>query len=123
MRAAGDLNGGAPGKLFDDIKPNGIHQGALGDYWLLAHGSGRRSDRRGPGLLEEARVRFVQFLAEGRYSVRLYDIDKKQFSAVDVDSLIPCRGVFRVDVQLRRDGDVDRRGRLVGHITTDIELT
>lgn len=75
-------------KLFDKIEPADIKQGSLGDCWLLAAIS---AIAEFPQFIEDNVFVTKAYNAEGRYDLRLYDIQQKDFVIVTIDSLIPCR--------------------------------
>jgi len=74
------------GQLFNNVQPNDITQGTLGDCWLLAGLA---------GLAEFEGIIFNLFeqktaQPDGKYNVRIYDMNSQQWNSVVIDDLIPC---------------------------------
>ena len=78
-------------KLFeDDVDPRDVGQGAVGDCWLLAAFAAAAEH---PGLIQRLFVT-KRASASGRYAVRLYDWQRRQWTTVRVDEHLPttCGG-------------------------------
>lgn len=76
--------------LFGRISPCGIVQGSGGDCWLLAT---LASLAEFPSVIRGLFVEHdgIGLSARGKYSIRLYDLEKREFETVVVDDYIPCR--------------------------------
>eukprot|EP00928_Gymnodinium_smaydae_P027844 TRINITY_DN213_c0_g2_i1.p1 TRINITY_DN213_c0_g2~~TRINITY_DN213_c0_g2_i1.p1 ORF type:complete len:489 (+),score=117.27 TRINITY_DN213_c0_g2_i1:62-1528(+) len=80
-----DVNGQRPQKLFNNIHPNDIMQGILGDCWLLAGFSTLAEfPQMIDGLFQEK-----DLSPNGQYHVRLYDARARQWQWVVIDDYIP----------------------------------
>ena len=79
-RSLGDPNQAV---LFDQVRPEDVHQGFVGDCGLLA-ALGRHAQKI-KSLFDS------QHLTEdGKYGVWLYDLQAKRWEKVIVDEYIPC---------------------------------
>ncbi|CAE7309837.1 CAPN1 [Symbiodinium natans] len=73
--------------LFDQIRPQDILQGQVGDCWLLSALS---------ALAEHPqRIRYLfpntrQLSEDGKYEVRLYDLEKEDWVEIVIDEFVPC---------------------------------
>ena len=74
-------------KLFDGIEPGDITQGHLGNCWLMAAFA---CVAEFPILIESL-FREESATADGRYTVRLYDLSTKDWVALSIDDAIPCK--------------------------------
>jgi len=72
--------------LFDTIEPGDVMQGALGDCWLLAASACMAEF---PGSLEQLFVT-KKISKEGKYVMRLWDLNTKDWTNVTVSDMIPC---------------------------------
>ena len=79
----------APGqvKLFDDIEPSDVMQGALGDCWLLA---ATAAVAEFPEFVREKLFVTKRANPAGRYALRLFDGASKRWEEVAIDDRIPC---------------------------------
>ncbi|CAE7362609.1 Capn15 [Symbiodinium microadriaticum] len=83
-RALGDP---AEAVLFDQIRPQDIVQGSLGDCWLLSCLSSLADyPSRIKALFPSSR----QLNEEGKYVVQLFDIGTEAWTETTVDEFIPC---------------------------------
>ena len=103
MRARGGGGGGDDAAaedpvLFDGVAPSDIAQGALGDCWLLA---ALAAVAEFPSYFEDAIFETKTFSPEGEYALKLYDIGKKAWETVTVDSYIPCHRCNWWDAEVR----------------------
>lgn len=73
-------------KLFKNIEPNDISQGALGDCWLLAAFACLAEF---PGAIYEL-FDTRKLSPSGCYNIRFYDPQKKQHIKIAVDDYVPC---------------------------------
>ena len=88
--------------LFDaGVEAADICQGALGNCWLM---SALACLTEFPGSIENV---FVQreYNPRGKYSLKLFDIQKKVWTTVNVDDLIPCDGDDRKPIFAKPNGD------------------
>lgn len=76
-----------PPRLFSDIEPGDVMQGALGDCWLLAAFSALAEF---PGYLQREVLREQELSTNGSYTVMLYDMEVKERVEIKVDDFIPC---------------------------------
>jgi hypothetical protein len=73
------------GKLFDNVHPNDIAQGVLGDCWLLA----------GLAALAEFPTAITNLFKQktpspdGKYEIRIYNAPLRKWEAVVIDDMIP----------------------------------
>jgi len=75
-------------QLFEGkIEPEDLTQGELGNCWLAA---ALASAAMHPDLIRAAFLT-KEYNPRGRYDVRLFDLEKKEFVVVTVDDLIPCK--------------------------------
>ena len=75
-----------PIELFGDIEPNDLTQGIVGDCWLLAT---MACLAEFPSAIESL---FVESdIDSGRYVIRLYNLDAREWTDVTIDDYIPCR--------------------------------
>jgi len=74
------------GKLFNNVHPNDIAQGTLGDCWLLA-GMAGLAEFEGHilSLFQEKTV-----TPDGKYTVKIYDMNARRWNSVVIDDYIPC---------------------------------
>eukprot|EP00919_Chromeraceae_sp_WS-2016_P073042 GHVR01172682.1.p1 GENE.GHVR01172682.1~~GHVR01172682.1.p1 ORF type:complete len:323 (+),score=104.63 GHVR01172682.1:451-1419(+) len=72
--------------LFDDVNPNDIVQGDLGDCWLLAAFSAAAEFE---GVVERLFIT-KSFNLQGRYVIKLYDVSVSKWIEVVIDDYIPC---------------------------------
>eukprot|EP00437_Effrenium_voratum_P020613 CAMPEP_0181441794 /NCGR_PEP_ID=MMETSP1110-20121109/23692_1 /TAXON_ID=174948 /ORGANISM="Symbiodinium sp., Strain CCMP421" /LENGTH=538 /DNA_ID=CAMNT_0023565691 /DNA_START=31 /DNA_END=1647 /DNA_ORIENTATION=+ len=83
-RMLGDPN---EATLFDEIKPQDIKQGMLGDCWLMASFCAMASHPKLVKKLFES-----NFLTQdGKYTVWLYDAGPHQWVSFVLDEFVPCR--------------------------------
>mmetsp|Transcript_156771 Transcript_156771/g.503095 ORF Transcript_156771/g.503095 Transcript_156771/m.503095 type:complete len:435 (-) Transcript_156771:338-1642(-) len=83
MVRMGDL--GIPDlKLFDDIDPCDVKQGACGDCWLVSAISALAEF---PGQIESLFVT-NEFSAEGKYTIRLFDLPSQEWKEITIDDRI-----------------------------------
>jgi len=77
------------GKLFDNVHPNDIAQGVLGDCWLLA-GLAALAEFEGAvfHMFEQKTV-----APDGKYTLRIYNHPRKQWESVTIDDYIPVSAV------------------------------
>eukprot|EP00931_Biecheleriopsis_adriatica_P070206 TRINITY_DN43995_c0_g1_i1.p1 TRINITY_DN43995_c0_g1~~TRINITY_DN43995_c0_g1_i1.p1 ORF type:complete len:477 (-),score=73.51 TRINITY_DN43995_c0_g1_i1:116-1450(-) len=79
----GDTPGGI---LFDNVEPDDIIQGSIGDCWLMASMSCFASyPDKIKSLFSENEVS-----AQGKYNISLYDIEAESWQTVTIDDRIPC---------------------------------
>jgi len=75
--------------LFDEIEPDDICQGALGDCWLLSAISGLTEY---PDFIYGTTFMGNRNLNEdGNYTIKLYDVAKKDWVKIKIDDKIPCK--------------------------------
>jgi hypothetical protein len=87
IRRINKLHESAPIELFGDIEPNDLTQGIVGDCWLLAT---MACFAEFPNAIESL---FVDTSAGylGKYSIRLFNLDTRDWEIVTIDDYIPCR--------------------------------
>lgn len=73
--------------LFDDIRPEDICQGALGDCWLLA---ALATLSENPAIIQNCFLS-RSFNPAGKYSLRLFNTESKAFETIVVDDYVPCK--------------------------------
>lgn len=81
-------NGASVCKLFDQIEPSDVLQGALGDCWLLAAIS---AVAEYPNFISEQVFVEKTLSRNGRYTINLYDCKLAKWIQIMVDDRIPCR--------------------------------
>lgn len=81
---------GADGKieLFGDIEPNDLTQGIVGDCWLLAT-MGCLAEF--PEAVESLFCGQKEASADGQYTIKLFDLDQRNWEYVVIDDYIPCK--------------------------------
>lgn len=73
--------------LFDQIHPEAIRQGGLGDCWLMGSlASLARYPKRIKSLFDTK-----QLSEDGKYSVWLFDIESEKWIKVVIDEFLPCK--------------------------------
>eukprot|EP00747_Dinoflagellata_sp_TGD_P202271 gnl/TRDRNA2_/TRDRNA2_75769_c1_seq1.p1 gnl/TRDRNA2_/TRDRNA2_75769_c1~~gnl/TRDRNA2_/TRDRNA2_75769_c1_seq1.p1 ORF type:complete len:445 (+),score=72.42 gnl/TRDRNA2_/TRDRNA2_75769_c1_seq1:24-1337(+) len=83
---APDLNRDEPDDLFGEIKPDEMLQGGVGDCWLIAAiACVAEFPNQIKGLFKDDSVS-----TDGRYIVKLYDVQKGAWTEIEVDDFIPC---------------------------------
>ena len=73
--------------LFDQIRPQDVIQGSLGDCWLLSSLSCLADH---PGRIKALFPNTRQLNEEGKYHLRLFDIEAEAWTEVSIDEFIPC---------------------------------
>lgn len=73
--------------LFEEVRPQDVHQGSLGDCWLMAALS-CLSDY--PGKLKSL-FKDRHITEDGKYEVYLFDLEKDEWATVVVDEFLPCK--------------------------------
>eukprot|EP00931_Biecheleriopsis_adriatica_P042172 TRINITY_DN24041_c1_g1_i1.p1 TRINITY_DN24041_c1_g1~~TRINITY_DN24041_c1_g1_i1.p1 ORF type:complete len:621 (-),score=104.04 TRINITY_DN24041_c1_g1_i1:307-2169(-) len=103
-RGEGLMDGMGTPKLFGELQPSDVHQGSLGDCWLIG---AMAALCEFPDVLEKVFIT-KEWNEEGRYEVRLLDIynpsffhelthckqssvDSKFFKTIIVDDRFPCK--------------------------------
>jgi hypothetical protein len=82
----GSLGDILPGScLFSSIDPSDLHQGAIGDCWLI---SAMASIAEYP----EAVQTLIDDNGGGNYTVKLFHYSQGRFQNVDVNDQVPCQG-------------------------------
>ncbi|CAL1169237.1 unnamed protein product [Cladocopium goreaui] len=75
--------------LFDQVRPQDVIQGHVGDCYLLASLAAlAQQPERLKSLFGEKHI-----TEDGKYTVRLFHIEKKEWVKVTVDEFVPCRSV------------------------------
>ena len=69
--------------LFGQTSPNDLHQGSIGDCWLIAAMSGLAEFP----LLVHRLFKQQQLAPDGRYDVRLYDAETEEWQVLTIDDL------------------------------------
>eukprot|EP00930_Biecheleria_cincta_P074945 TRINITY_DN62145_c0_g1_i1.p1 TRINITY_DN62145_c0_g1~~TRINITY_DN62145_c0_g1_i1.p1 ORF type:complete len:796 (+),score=164.02 TRINITY_DN62145_c0_g1_i1:60-2447(+) len=77
-----DIGGTA---LFADVSPNDIHQGKLGDCWLLAGFSSLAEFPESLSILFKRK----ELSKKGRYSLRLFDLNTSSWKKIRIDDKLP----------------------------------
>jgi len=72
--------------LFDEVRPQDVHQGSLGDCWLMAALSCLSDHPQKLKSLFSSR----HITEDGKYEVYLYDLEKDEWATVVVDEFLPC---------------------------------
>lgn len=80
--------------LFDEVRPQDVKQGHVGDCYLLASLSAlAQQPQRLKNLFSEKHL-----TEDGKYTVKLFHMDKKEWVKVVIDEFVPCRsadGILR----------------------------
>jgi len=72
--------------LFDQVRPQDVQQGRVGDCYVLATlGALAQQPQRLKSLFGEKYM-----TPDGKYTVKLYHLDKKEWVKVTVDEFVPC---------------------------------
>ena len=79
---AGDI------ELFGDIEPNDLTQGIVGDCWLLAT---MACLAEFPFAIESLFCGQTNAAPDGQYTIRLFDLDSREWKFLVIDDFIPCR--------------------------------
>lgn len=74
--------------LFDNIEPDDICQGSLGDCWLLAAISGVSEF---PNLINNNVFKDNKLSKNGNYYIKLFDVGKQNWIEIKIDDKIPCK--------------------------------
>eukprot|EP00438_Fugacium_kawagutii_P010148 Skav210168 [mRNA] locus=scaffold483:43403:52814:- [translate_table: standard] len=73
--------------LFDQVRPQDIDQGGLGDCWLMAAlACLAEYPTKLKSLFESKHI-----TEDGKYKVFLFDVEKMEWSPVIVDEFVPCK--------------------------------
>lgn len=72
-------------RLFNDVHPNDIWQGSVGNCWLLA---GISALAEYPGRIQSL-FKESEISHNGMYHVRMYDVNTRQWTWVTIDDYIP----------------------------------
>lgn len=73
-------------KMFDTVEPADARQGALGDCWLI---SSLAAVAEFPGVVAWM-FETKEINAEGKYTMRIYEPDDKEWKMITVDENLPC---------------------------------
>jgi len=73
--------------LFDQVKPQDIRQGSLGDCWLMSVLSCLAAQ---PSRIKRL-FNTKHLTDDGKYEISLFDLDKKAWEQVVIDEYIPCK--------------------------------
>lgn len=77
--------GGVEPCLFGQTSPNDLHQGSIGDCWLIAAMSALAEFP----LLVHRLFKQQQLAPDGRYDVRLYDAETEEWQVLTIDDRLP----------------------------------
>lgn len=73
--------------LFDQVRPQDIDQGGLGDCWLMAAlACLAEYPAKLKGLFESKHI-----TEDGKYQISLFDVEKMEWTPVIVDEFVPCK--------------------------------
>lgn len=73
--------------LFDQVRPQDIDQGGLGDCWLMA---ALACLAEYPAKLKSL-FETKQITEDGKYKIFLFDIEKMEWTPVIIDEFVPCK--------------------------------
>eukprot|EP00913_Durusdinium_trenchii_P035524 g33244.t1 len=72
--------------LFDEVRPQDVLQGSLGDCWLMSSLSCLGSHPQKLKSLFSSK----HLTEDGKYSIWLFDIEKSEWTSVAIDEFLPC---------------------------------
>jgi hypothetical protein len=104
IREVNGLDDSVEIELFGDIEPHDLTQGVVGDCWLLAT---MACLAEFPHAVESLFCGTEKATPDGKYTIRLFDLDKRQWEAITIDDHIPCtyeNDFSKVPFTLRADG-------------------
>lgn len=88
IRAACKLGDGEKVELFGNIEPNSLIQGIVGDCWLLAT---MACLAEFPNAVESLFLGQKQVSPTGKYTIKLFNLDSREWEYVTIDDYIPCK--------------------------------
>ncbi|CAJ1329468.1 unnamed protein product, partial [Effrenium voratum] len=73
--------------LFDQVRPQDIHQGSVGDCWLMSALSCLAGHPKKLKSLFESK----QITEDGKYKIYLFDVVELKWTPVIIDEFLPCK--------------------------------
>jgi len=104
LRSVNKLGKDAKVNLFGDIEPNSLIQGIVGDCWLLAT---MACLAEFPYSVEALFCGQKETSFDGKYTVKLFNLDSREWELVTIDDYIPCKledDFSQVPFVIRADG-------------------
>ncbi len=74
--------------LFEHVEPSDVMQGALGDCWLMA---ALAAVAEFPHYVQKNTIQERAVSKEGKYTIRFWNVVKRDFDIITIDEAIPCR--------------------------------
>ena len=88
IRRVNNLPSSTPIELFGNIEPNDLTQGIVGDCWLLAT---LACLAEFPNAIESLFCGQSECSPDGKYTIKLFDLDSRVWEHVVIDDYIPCK--------------------------------
>ena len=104
LRHVNKLSKNDPVHLFGNIEPNNLIQGIVGDCWLLAT---MACLAEFPYAVESLFCGQKDVALDGKYTLKLFNLDSREWEYVTIDDYIPCRidnDFSEVPIIIRSDG-------------------
>ena len=104
IRKVNNLSDSDKVELFGNIEPNNLTQGIVGDCWLLAT---MACLAEFPNAVESLFCGQTKASSDGKYSIKLFNLDSRDWETVVIDDFIPCTyedDYSNVPFRLRSDG-------------------